>query len=65
MRPIIETDKQLIDALVFEGEFGVSKVQRLTGWGYNQAARKLEELAKQNLIRPVEEAPYRFVLSSE
>lgn len=59
----IETDQQLIAALPLENEFGVSRVQRLTRWGYNQASQKLKQLASQKLIIQVEGEPNRYVMA--
>lgn len=64
METDIDTDDKLIDALKSEGAFGVSAVQRKTRWGYNRAARKVEELLEQKRIQQVDGVPYRYILSS-
>lgn len=64
METDIDTDDKLIEALKSVGAFGVSAVQRKTRWGYNRAARKVEELLKQKRIQQVEGVPFRYILSS-
>lgn len=59
-----ENDQHLIAALPLNEEFGVSRVQRLTRWGYNKTSQKLKELAIQKLIIQVEGEPNRYIMAS-
>ncbi|MGF6281803.1 hypothetical protein QF010_000436 [Pseudomonas silensiensis] len=62
---IFETDEALLQSLAQETAFGVSKLQRLAFWGYNRAARKIDEWLKDGKIRQVESLPYRFVVCAD
>lgn len=55
-----ETDEQLLRSLALVPEFGISKVQRLCTWGYNRAARKVDELLLSGKIQQVGETPYQY-----
>lgn len=58
-----QTDEQLIAVLPREDEFGVSRVQRLTRWGYNKASQKLKQLAIQKVVIQVEGEPNRYTMA--
>lgn len=65
MHKLLQSDEELLRALVSESEFGTIKLQRLAGWGYNRAAHKIEEWLQAGKIMPLESKPYRFVLCTE
>lgn len=60
MHQPFETDEQLLEALALDGEFGISKVQRLAFWGYNRSARKIDDLLLAGKIKQVDGVPFRF-----
>lgn len=62
MSQIFETEEALLQSLAQETEFGVSMLQRRAFWGYNRAARKIEEWFNNGKIRQVEGVPFRFVV---
>lgn len=59
----IVTDQQLLDALPHDGEFGLSRVQRLTRWSYSEASAKLNQFVSRALIAPVEGKLNRYVMA--
>lgn len=62
MHKFLDPDEELLQALASEPQFGPSKIQRLAHWGYNRAARKIEEWLVAGKIKPVEGKPYLYVL---
>jgi hypothetical protein len=65
MDRFLRTDEELFQALASETQFGPINIQRLAGWGYNRAARKIEEWRISGKAKPIEDQPYRYVLCIE
>lgn len=63
-QPKIVTDQQLLGALPRDGEFGLSRVQRMTRWSYSEVSAKLEELVSRGLIAPVEGKVNTYVMAT-
>lgn len=59
------TDEQLLKRLAEQEPFGVSKVQRSTGWGYNRAARQIEDWLGRSKVVALEGVPWKFKVSDE
>lgn len=60
MAPSKLTDEELLTALKGSEPFGISKLQRLSGWSYNQAARKIEDWLGRSKITATDSAPWCF-----
>ncbi|MFA9113291.1 hypothetical protein ACEP6V_21415 [Pseudomonas aeruginosa] len=61
-KPKCETDEQLLKELAKDDSFGITRIQRLMGWGYNRAGRKADELLARGLTKQVPGVPYKFLL---
>jgi hypothetical protein len=65
MTTFIESEELLLERLKESPGFGASNVQRLSGWGYNRAARQIDDWARKNKVRALEEKPYAFIVVTD
>lgn len=65
MEKFLQTDEELFQALASETQFGPSNIQRLAGWGYNRAARRIEEWTLAGKAKLIEDQSYRYALCIE
>ncbi len=64
-KPKCETDEQLLQELAKEDSFGITRIQRLMGWGYNRAGRKADEFLAQGITKQVPGIPYKFFVADK
>ena len=65
LQPKCETDEQLLKELAKDDLFGIIRIQRLMGWGYNRAARKAEELLAEGITKQLPGSPYKFFVAGK
>ncbi|ASJ88712.1 hypothetical protein ACEP28_04940 [Pseudomonas aeruginosa] len=64
-KPKCETDEQLLKELAKDDSFGITRIQRLMGWGYNRAGRKADELLARGMTKQVPGVPYKFFVADK